>query len=253
MQDNLILGFDIGGTGMKAAIIDVEKGELVNERIKLDTPQPSTPEAVKDCFLKLVEMHSWKGPIGCGFPAIVKDGVACSAANIDDAWIGTNVEELLGKASGLPVSVLNDADAAGMAEIAFGAGKGKKGVVVLITIGSGLGSALFIDEKLVPNTEFGHVYLKEQKEVAERYAANSARKRLDLNWEDWGKRLNEYLQHMERILVPDLIILGGGVSKRFTEYAPFLSLGTTVIPAAFRNNAGALGAAMYAAQGQLSQ
>lgn len=251
MQDNHVLGFDIGGTGMKAAIIDVEKGELVNERLKKDTPQPSTPESVRDVFVEMVKELDWKGPIGCGFPAIVKNGTAHSAANVDDGWIGTNIEELLGEATGLPVAALNDADAAGLAEIAFGAGKGFGGVVLLITIGSGLGSALFVDGKLVPNTELGHVQLNGM--VAEHYAANSARKREDLSWKEWGKRLDEYLLHMERIMVPDLILLGGGVSKRFTEYAPFLSTETTVIPAAFRNNAGVLGAAMYAAQCQLSE
>ncbi|MCB0585509.1 MAG: ROK family protein [Phaeodactylibacter sp.] len=248
MQERRILGIDVGASGIKGGVIDIDAGELINERIRLETPDPATPEAMAETFAELVRLHNWKGLIGCGFPSIIKNGVAYSAANISEEWIGRNVVETFSMACGCPVEVLNDADAAGLAEMQFGFGKGEMGTVLLITIGSGLGSALFIDGKLVPNTEFGHIYLRNQKKVAEQYASSNARKREDLSWEEWGIRFNEYLENIERVLNPDLILLGGGTSKRFDKYDSYLAIRTPVRPAQLLNAAGAIGAAVYAFQ-----
>ena len=247
-MEHHILGIDIGATGMKGAIVDVQSGQLITERIKLNTPHPATPEAMVDPFMDLIKMHEWKGNIGCGFPAIVKNGEALTASNIDKAWINTNVESYFEKASGRKVKVLNDADAAGMAEAYFGAGKGKEGCILLITIGTGLGSALIYDGQIIPNTEFGHVYLKGHSEVAEKYASNSARKAQKLEWNEWGKRFNEFLNHIERLVLPDFIILGGGISKNFHLYEEYLKIDVPVAPASMLNNAGIVGAALHAYQ-----
>jgi len=246
MEPQKIVGVDIGASGIKGAVVDVSTGELLTERLRLSTPDPAVPEAVADTFRQLLENLNWTngGLVGCGFPAIVKEGVALSAANIDDSWIGTNVAELFSDVSGCNVKVLNDADAAGMAEMLFGVGQGEMGTVVLITIGSGLGSALFTNGVLVHNTEFGHFYMHGQ--LAEHYASDSARKKHDLSWEDWGERFNEYLLHLERLLSPNLIILGGGTSKKFDYYKHLLTVNTHVTPATYLNRAGAIGAAYYA-------
>ncbi|MCO6493994.1 MAG: ROK family protein [Phaeodactylibacter sp.] len=248
MQERKILGIDVGASGIKGAVVDIDSGELLNERIRLETPDPATPGAMAETFAELVRQHDWKGLVGCGFPSIIKNGVAYSAANISEDWIGKNVVEIFSLACGCPVEVLNDADAAGLAEMQFGLGQGEMGTVLLITIGSGLGSALFIDGHLVPNTELGHIFLKNQKRVAEQYASNNARKREDLSWEEWGIRFNEYLQSIERVLNPDLILLGGGTSKRFDKYEGYLDLRTPVKPAELLNAAGTIGAATYAYQ-----
>lgn len=248
MQERNILGVDIGASGIKGAVVDVETGQLLNDRIRLETPEPSTPGAVAATFAELVRQHNWKGLVGCGFPSIIKGGVAYSAANISEEWIGTNVVETLSLASGCPVEVLNDADAAGLAEMQFGLGKGEMGTVLLITIGSGLGSALFIDGKLVPNSELGHIFLRDKKRVAEYYASANARKREDLSWEEWGMRFNEYLQNIERVLNPDLILLGGGTSKRFDKFDTYITIKAPVRPAQLLNAAGTVGAAVYAYQ-----
>lgn len=239
-----ILGIDIGGSGLKGAIVDVHSGELRSERIRLDTPKPSTPLLMADTFAELVRKLQWKGPVGCGFPAIVRNGVAYSASNIDKGWIGQNIETIFSDASGLNVMALNDADAAGYAEMGFGKGKEHKGTVLLITIGSGIGTALFVNGRDVPNTEFGHLFMHNM--VAENYVSNSARKKLDLSWEKWGKRFNEYLQHLDRLLSPDLYILGGGISKDFDSYSKYFRVAAPVEPAKLLNNAGIVGAACYA-------
>lgn len=246
MQDNIILGVDIGGTGIKAALVDINTGELLTERFRMLTPQPATPEAIAQTFADIVKQFEWTGSIGCGFPAIMRKGTAHSASNIDKAWIGTNVEELLSKASDCPVFVANDADVAGMAEMQFGVGKGQQGTVFLITIGTGIGSAMFVDGKLIPNTELGHLYMRKQKEIVERWASNSVRKKEALEWNVWGKRFNQYLEHLAHLFSPDLFILGGGVSKKFEKFAPYLDGNTKVIPAELLNNAGLIGAAVYA-------
>ena len=244
MQDH-VLGIDIGGSGIKGAIVNIKTGKLVTERTRLLTPKPAVPQAVAETVRELVQLIGWsEGPIGCGFPAIVKKGTAKSAANIDDAWIGTNAEKLFKKATGCPVAVLNDADAAGYAEMRFGVGMEEEGVVILITIGTGLGSAVFLDGELVPNTELGHIKFK--GDIAERYASNRARKIHELSWTEWGNRFNSYLKHLERVFTPDLIILGGGSSKKYDLYVDCIKTNARVIPAKLLNNAGIVGAAMYA-------
>jgi polyphosphate glucokinase len=240
-----ILGIDVGASGVKGAIVDVETGELITERIKIATPQPSLPTAVADVIAEIARQSHYEGElIGCGFPTIVKHGVARSAANIDKSWIGTNIETVVGAATGKRVLALNDADAAGLSEARFGKGKGQEGVVILITIGSGLGSALFVDGKLVPNTEFGHFYLHGQ--VAEHYVSNTARKKYDMSWEEFGKRFNEYLLHLDRLFTPDLVILGGGVSNDYDQFASYLKVNFSVTTALMFNHSGIIGAALYA-------
>ena len=246
MQKNIVMGVDVGASGVKGGLVNVKEGKMITERHRIETPKPATPKAMANVFAELVQYYKWTGPVGCGFPAIVHHGVARSAANIDRSWIGVNIERIFGQAIGAPVYALNDADAAGLATMRHGIGKGEAGTVIMLTIGSGLGSALFIDGELVPNSEFGHVYLKGQKEVAERYASNNARKYYNLEWDDWGKRFNEYLHHLDRLLSPDLVILGGGASKSFDLYEKQLDVPYAVRPAALQNRAGTVGAAMYA-------
>ncbi|PSR12612.1 MAG: polyphosphate glucokinase [Bacteroidetes bacterium] len=246
MKNHIVLGVDIGGSGIKGGLIDIKKGEMITERYRLETPQPATPAAVAATFKELIDHFDWKGPVGVGFPAIVRHGKALSASNIDASWIGVDITKLLSKAAGCPVYVLNDADAAGIAAMHYGVGKGEQGVVFMITIGSGIGSALFMDGKLVPNTELGHIYLKNNKEVAEKYISGNARKARGLGWSAWGKQFNKYLLHLERLFSPDLIILGGGGSKQFANFQDKIQLNCRVIPAGLLNQAGAIGAAYYA-------
>lgn len=239
-----ILGFDVGGTGLKCALIDVDKGELVTEKYRELTPQPATPKAVAKAIKDIVKLHKYKGPVGCGFPSIMHSGVAKSAANIDKSWIGTDVEKLFEEETGLPFYVANDADVAGLAEVQFGAGKGKDGTVIVLTIGTGIGSGTFLDGELMPNTEFGHLLFRD--EIYEKYVSNSARKEGNLSWEEWGKRFGEYLNHLETLFSPDLFILGGGASKKIDQYKHVLNCSTKIVPAEFQNDAGVLGAALYA-------
>jgi len=243
-SENKVLGIDIGGTGCKAAIVDINEGKFLTERFRLDTPQPSTPDAVCKTVKAIIKHFDWKGKVGVGFPAIMKNGVAFSAANIHKDWLQTNVEKVLSKAIDLPVKATNDADAAGIAAIKFGAGKGKNGMVLFLTIGTGIGSALFLNGQLCPNTEFGHLFFK--KEIAEKSISNALRKRENLSYKKWGKSWNEFLLHMERVLNPDLVILGGGGGKKFKEFSQYLKLDTKVIPAILKNDAGIIGAAIYA-------
>jgi polyphosphate glucokinase len=244
---NAILGIDVGASGIKGALVDLGQGKLQGERFRVPTPHPSTPDAMAAAFAEVAEFFNYKGRIGCGFPAIVKRGVALSAANIDAGWIGTNAEEILGRYTGCEVFVTNDADAAGVAEMRYGVGKGEQGLVMLITIGTGLGSALFYKGELVPNTELGHLLWKGGKS-AERYASSGARERLKISRQDWADRFNEYLLHLERLFSPDLFILGGGESKFFEQYKHQLHTQARVIPAKLLNNAGIIGAAAYAAE-----
>jgi polyphosphate glucokinase len=240
-----ILGVDIGGSGIKGAIVDTLTGELISERHRIDTPQPATPEAVAAVLAQLVVHFSWNGPIGCGFPAVIQHGVVRTASNISKAFIGANIDSLFSEATNCEVHNLNDADAAGIAEMHFGEGAGQVGVVLLITIGTGLGTALFTGGNLLPNTELGHVYLENGLE-AERFASDAARKLQDLGWKSWGSRFDIYLSTMEKLFWPDLIILGGGASKKFDKFKEQISIKTTVKPAAFLNQAGIVGAALYA-------
>ncbi len=248
MLKKLILGIDVGASGIKGALVNMNTGKMETDRFRVPTPSPATPKNMAKAFSQIVEHFDYSGPIGCGFPAIVKKNIAKSASNIDKSWIGVNISEVFGKAADCPVFVTNDADAAGVAEMAFGLGKNKKGVVILITIGTGIGSAMFIDGKLIPNTEFGHFYLKNQSKVAEAYTADSVRKKKDLSWDEFGKRFNEYLETLERITSPNLILLGGGSSKKFDLFKKKIKIDTEVVPAQLKNEAGIIGAATYGYQ-----
>ena len=243
-------GIDIGGSGIKGGLVDLETGELDGERLRIVTPQPSTPDAVADVVAEIVEKFAWTGPIGVTLPCVVKRGVALTAANVDKGWVDTDAASLfaqrLGRQDG-DVVVLNDADAAGMAEIRYGAGKDKSGVVVLLTFGTGIGSAVFLDGKLVPNTEFGH--LEVDGHDAEKRAAASVKEEKDLSWEEWTNRVSRYLRTLEDLIWPDLVIAGGGVSKKADKWLPLLKVRTPVVAAALKNDAGIVGAAAAAAQG----
>jgi polyphosphate glucokinase len=240
-----VLGIDIGGSGIKGAVVDMESAALISERVRVDTPQPSAPQAVAEAVKQLVTLLDYQGPVGCTFPAIVKNGVMHSAANVDKSWIGTDGRSLFEQTLGLPVVVLNDADAAGVAEMTFGAGKGRGGVVIMLTFGTGIGSAVFLDGKLLPNTEFGHLQFKGK--AAETRAAARIKDEKDLTWGEWAERVNEYLMHLEFIFSPDLFIFGGGVSKRHEKFFKFFTLHTEIVPAQFFNDSGIIGAAMAAA------
>jgi polyphosphate glucokinase len=238
-----VLGIDIGGTGIKAAPVDTTTGELLAERQKIATPQPSTPDAVIDVVAQLVRAFDWAGPAGVTFPGVVVGGVIQTAANVDHAWIGVDAVKAVEAGTNLTVTALNDADAAGVAEMRFGAGRGVAGTVLLLTFGTGIGSALFTDGVLVPNTEFGHIEIRGKD--AERRASELAREEHDLSWGAWAGRVDEYLSHVEALLSPGLIIIGGGISRKAQKFVPLLTgLRAKVVPAALQNDAGIVGAAM---------
>jgi polyphosphate glucokinase len=241
-----LLGIDIGGTGIKGAPVDVETGGLVAERLRIDTPQPSVPNAVADVVGQIAAHFNYKGPAGVTFPAVVKHGVTYTAANVDRSWIGTNAGDLFTRHVGGPVMVVNDADAAGVAEIRFGAGKDRKGVVILVTLGTGIGSAVFLDGQLLPNSEFGHLMIRGK--AAEKRASERVRVEKKLSWKQWGKRISEFLNEMEKLFSPDLFVIGGGISKKAEKFFPYLTTKTEVIivPAQMRNEAGIIGAAYLA-------
>jgi len=241
-----ILGIDIGGTGIKGAPVDTDTGSLLSERYRLLTPTGAKPAPVAQVVASVAQRFDWHAQIGCGFPAVIRNGVAETAANINQKWIGTNVAQLFSEATQCPVYVVNDADAAGLAEVTFGAGKGVQGVVMMITIGTGLGSALFIDGKLVPNTELGHIEV--ECDDAETVASDVVRKQQDLSWKKWARRLDKYLCTLENLFSPDLMILGGGVIKKQDQFIPLLTLHTRVIAAELGNDAGIVGAALSARQ-----
>jgi polyphosphate glucokinase len=239
-----ILGIDVGGSGIKGAPVDISTGELVAERYRIKTPKGAKPEPVAETVAKIASYFDWKDPIGIGFPAPIKGGVAMMAANISEQWVGVNADELFSKATGCPCTTLNDADAAGMAEMEFGAGKGQPGTVIVLTLGTGIGTAIFHNGRLLPNTEFGHVEIK--CEDAELRASDAARKRENLSWKKYAKRLNRYLTAMEKLFWPNLFIVGGGISKDHEKYLPLLTVDTPVVPAHQFNEAGIIGAALAA-------
>ncbi len=244
-----ILGVDIGGSGIKGAPVDVKKGKLTAKRHRIATPQPSTPEAVASTVAGIVKRFDWTGPVGCTFPAVVKKGVVYTAANVDRSWIGTNGKKLLEEQTGCPVLLVNDADAAGVAEMEFGAGKGRKGVVFVLTFGTGIGSALFVDGRLMPNTELGHLQILGGPQgcvEAEHYASDRSRKEKRLGWSEWAGRVNVYLGVLEALFSPDLFILGGGVIKNHHRYLPLLRTQAEIVPARLLNEAGIVGAALAA-------
>jgi len=237
------LGIDIGGSGIKAAPVDVTTGTFLADRQKIATPRPALPDAVADVVKQLATAFSWSGPIGITFPGVVTDGVTRTAANLDPAWIGLDAATLFGTAASNPVRVLNDADAAGVAEMTFGAGVGQKGTVLMLTFGTGIGSALFTRGVLVPNTEFGHIEIRGHD--AETRASERAKELHDLSWGKWAGRVDEYLQHIEALLSPHLIIVGGGISKQSDKWVPRLTgIRARVVPATLLNDAGIVGAAM---------
>lgn len=240
-----VLGIDIGGSGIKGALVDVTTGALRSDRMHLATPQPATPDAVAQAVRELASRFDFSGLIGCTFPAIVQHGITRSASNVDKSWIDAPAQAILSEALGCPVVLLNDADAAGLAEVVFGAAKSVAGTVIVLTLGTGIGSALIVDGRLVSNTELGHLQFK--GDIAERYCSAKAKERQSLGWRAYSKRLNEYLTHLELLFSPDLFILGGGISRKHERFIPELRLRTPVLPAALRNHAGIVGAALAAA------
>lgn len=236
------LGIDIGGTGIKGAVVDTKKGMLVTDRLRLLTPEPATPAAVATTVAGIAKHFEWDGPIGCTFPGVVKGGRVLTAANLDKTWVDLHAAELISEATGSPVTMVNDADAAGEAETRFGAARGRAGVVIAVTLGTGIGSAVVVDGRLLPNTEFGHLILRGGD--AEHWAANSVRERLELDWDEWASRVDEYLRLVEDLMWPDLFIVGGGVSKKADKFLPKLTCRTPVVPAELLNQAGIVGAAL---------
>jgi polyphosphate glucokinase len=239
-----ILGIDIGGTGIKGAVVDTKRGVLRTDRLRLLTPHPAGPDAVADVVKTLARHFEWAGPIGCTFPGVTKGNVIHTAANLGDDWVDRDGAELFGKVTGCEVTLMNDADAAGVAEHAFGSADGHIGLVVVLTLGTGIGSAVLHAGKLLPNSELGHLSLHDQD--AERYAAESVRESLGLSWEDWAGRVSEFLRLVEDLFWPDLFVLGGGVSKKADRFVPLLECRTNVVPARLLNQAGIIGAALGA-------
>lgn len=240
------VGIDIGGTGIKGAPVDVERGVLTSDRIRLLTPQPAVPEAVAKVVVEVIGHFPGDGRVGATFPAVIRAGRAETAANVDRSWIGEDVAARFSEAAGRPFVVLNDADAAGLAEMRFGAGRGRTGVVIMVTLGTGIGTAVFVDGTLVPNTEFGHLELGGRE--AEQWAAGSVRDRKQLSWPKWGRRVDEYLRHLEMLMSPDRFIIGGGVSKKSAKFFPYVQTRAEIVPAQLLNEAGIVGAAVAAAE-----
>src|SRR6476469_1612855 len=244
----LPFGIDFGGSGIKGAPVDLDEGDFAEERVRIDTPQPATPDAVAKVFSELLErFDDSDGPVGVTVPGVVMHGVVSSAANIDKGWIGEDADQLFTDATGRDVHVVNDADAAGLAGVRYGAAKGRTGLVIVTTLGTGIGSAMVYDGVLVPNSELGHLEIDGHD--AEKRAANSARTREDLSWEHWAKRLTKYYRTLEKLFSPDLFVVGGGVSKDCDLFLPLIDIDTEIIPATLRNKAGVVGAALYASEG----
>lgn len=240
-------GIDFGGTGIKGAPVDLQSGTFAAERVRFKTPSPSTPEAIAEIFAELLgRFPDCTGPVGVTVPGVVHHGVVRSAANIDESWIGTDIDALLTRTTGRDVHVVNDADAAGLAEVRYGAAKGRQGLVILTTLGTGIGTAMLYDGVLVPNSELGHLEIDGHD--AESRASNRAREKEELSWKEWAKRLTKYYRTLERLFSPDLFIVGGGVSKSSEEFLPLLDLDTEIVPATLLNTAGAVGAALAAVE-----
>ncbi len=240
-----ILGLDIGGSGIKGAIVNTQTGDLITDRQRIPTPEGSDPVEVANSISKIIDFFGYHGPIGCGFPAIIQHGIARSAANISEKWIGLNVNLFLSALSGSPAFTLNDADAAGIAEMKFGVGREyQQGVVILLTIGTGIGSAIFSDGVLLPNTEFGHLQVRGKD--AEQRASDAVRQLKEMSWKKWAYALDEYLLILEGLFSPDLFVIGGGVSKKWDKISPHLTLQTNIVPAQSLNAAGIIGSALFA-------
>lgn len=239
-----VLGIDIGGSGIKGAPVDLSTGTLTHDRQRIETPRPADPDGVARTVAEVAKKFPLDGPVGITFPGVVKGGVTRTAANVDPAWVGTDAAQLFSQALGRPATVLNDADAAGIAEVSFGSGRGHSGLVIMLTFGTGIGSAVFMDGRLIPNTEFGHLELNGAE--AEHQASDRIREEENLSWPKWAERVHEYLRHLEDLLWPDLLIIGGGVSKKAEKFLPLLDIRSPVVPATLLNNAGIVGAAMAA-------
>ncbi len=237
-----VLGIDIGGSGIKGALVNIETGEMVTERFRISTPKSRKPEEMAEVAAKIAKEFNYSGPVGCGFPTVIKRGICKSPGNLHKSWLNVNVTELFSKTTGLPFTVINDADAAGYAEIQYGAGRGKEGFVVMITIGTGLGSGAFFNGKLIPNFELGQIPYKKYDKI-ELWAAASAKERENLTYKKWGKRFNKFLEYVDLIIAPDLIILGGGTSSDLDKFAEYITIETPVVPAEMLNHAGIIGAA----------
>ncbi|MGV6844595.1 MAG: polyphosphate--glucose phosphotransferase [Lutibacter sp.] len=240
-----ILGIDVGGSGIKGAIVNLSNGELVSERYRIATPKPATPENVAETIKKMVNHFNWQGDVGCGFPTPLQHGKCLTGGNLHKEWKDTQVNELFKDATSNTFYIINDADAAGLAEVTYGAGKNVKGVVIMITIGTGIGSGIFLDGKLLPNSELGHVLYKDG-DIFEKYASDAARKKYDLNKKQWGKRLSKYFNHINLLLSPDLFIMGGGASKKIDKFEKYIDVPVKIVPAQAENNAGIIGAALAA-------
>jgi polyphosphate glucokinase len=248
-MDAVPLGIDFGGSGIKGAPVDLTSGDFIGERVRIETPRPSTPEAVADVFVELLDnFPDCTGSVGVTVPAVVRRGVTSSAANIDRAWIGTDADALFTEATGRDVHVVNDADAAGLAEVRYGAAAGRRGLVIVTTLGTGIGSAIVYDGVLVPNSELGHLEIDGKD--AEKSAANSVREKHDLSWSKWAARLTTYYRMLEKLMSPDLIVLGGGVSKRADKFLHLIEIETEIVPAKLQNRAGIVGAALWAAEAE---
>ena len=245
-MDSLGFGVDIGGSGIKGAKVDLATGQLASERVKIPTPQTYGIDEVVQTVLDVVARAGWEGPFGCTFPGIVKRGVLHSAANLGPHWVGIDFAELLSQRSGHKVVVLNDADAAGLAEVDFGVAKGRDGVVIITTLGTGIGSALFLDGKLLPNTEFGHLEI--DGEIAEKRASSAAKTREDLSYKQWAMRLQRFYSHLDFLFSPDLLVVGGGISRQSEKYLPLIETRAELVPAQLENQAGIAGAAMAVQQ-----
>jgi polyphosphate glucokinase len=243
-------GIDIGGSGIKGAVVDLDTGTLAAERLKISTPEPSTPDAVSGAIAEIVHHFAWDGPVGVAFPAAITGGVARTATNVHDSWIGTSVEEVVRAATGLPATAVNDADAAGVAEALWGAARGVRGLAIVATLGTGIGTALLSDGVLVPNSELGHIPLDGQD--AELLASSAARDRNGWSWVEWADQLQRYFSLMEDLFWPERFVVGGGVSRKADKFLPLLSLRTEIVPAKLRNNAGIVGAAAFAAERMLA-
>ncbi len=239
-----ILGIDVGGSGIKGAVVDTKKGELITDRYRLDTPRSRKPIPMAKVVAKVANHFSWQGPIGCGFPTVIQHGVAKRQGNLHEKWVNTDIEALFSEHTGCLITVINDADAAGLAEMNFGAGRGQDGVVIIITIGTGLGTAVFTSGHLVPSTEFGHIEMNCFD--AEEQASDAIRKKEDLSWQEWAERFDQYLTQLNTLFWPDLIILGGGVSKKFNRFESYLTVPVKIVPAQLLNEAGIVGAALAA-------
>jgi len=246
-SSNLFLGIDIGGTGIKGGLVDLSKGALVGERVRIDTPQSATPAAIGDVLSAIAKHFQWTGPIGCGFPGVVNQGRIMMAANLDETLIGVDFARLAQERTGCPAYVINDADAAGLAEVTFGAGKGRRGTVILITVGTGIGCGFFYNGQLIPSTELGHVKMKDKEtgkiRDAEDIVSDRARQKHDLSWKAWAKKFDRYLKYIQRLVWPELIIIGGGATRKGEKFMPLLTVPCATALAALGNNAGIIGAA----------